>query len=194
MEDNRDNFAQIEQDAIFDCPTRRLLQSVSTSFKYNFHAKGMNSYQHWSYQYEWGSCKDNSCHCTDTIYTFGQYEYDNEYQQAAALKLQNFVGSFVRNVNQPKLSETEIFPESNKGITGSQPEMTFPLGSVVLHFGYPDNVNSSRIENGNEDKCNLWDELKQRADLCGAGDENKCFINWDKLQQAVTALRQKFLN
>ena len=25
--DNRDNMVQIEQDAIFDCPTRRLLQS-----------------------------------------------------------------------------------------------------------------------------------------------------------------------
>ena len=24
---------------------------------------------------------DNSCHCTDTVYTFGQYEYDNEFQE-----------------------------------------------------------------------------------------------------------------
>ena len=31
--DNRDNMGSIEQDGIFDCPTRRLLRGVTTSFK-----------------------------------------------------------------------------------------------------------------------------------------------------------------
>ena len=44
--DNRDNMVQIEQDAIFDCPTRRLLQSgrgeipagyKNLAYKYNNH-------------------------------------------------------------------------------------------------------------------------------------------------------------
>ena len=69
---------------------------MTTSFKYEFHGKSTKSYSHWSKDYDWGSCEgkrlnfevlvenqfsDNSCHCTDTVYTFGQYEYDNEFQE-----------------------------------------------------------------------------------------------------------------
>ena len=127
-------MVQIEQDAIFDCPTRRLLQSgrgeipagyknlapkynnqqTNTVLTQNFH---LNKSQHplntnsmenrpkviaigqkimngeavkvSGFRNHRSNCgnriqqyfKDNSCHCTDTVYTFGQYEYDNEYQE-----------------------------------------------------------------------------------------------------------------
>lgn len=176
--DNRDNMVQIEQDAIFDCPTRRLLQSVTTSFKYEFHGKSTKSYNHWSKDYEWGSCEDNSCHCTDTVYTFGQYEYDNEFQEKASKNLQNFIGSFVRNVNQPKISSNETFPESSNG-------------SIVAHLGFDDSDEIKIVENGKKSKCDLWDELKTRADLCGMGEKDKCFIDWAKLTEFVQKIKAK---
>ena len=46
--DNRDNIAKIEQDAIFDCPSRRLMRNLTSSFKYHFDAHAMSSYAHWS--------------------------------------------------------------------------------------------------------------------------------------------------
>ena len=187
--------------------------------------------------------QDNSCHCTDTVYTFGQYEYDDEYQEKerdlsvlmwfgwnlwstkgprfgnflksqftlkqtnkdlaqkshkkASKNLQNFIGSFVRNVNQPKISSNETFPESSKG-------------SIVAHLGkYWNNLNCCHeswlkfcqgfddsdeikiVENGKKSKCDLWDELKTRADLCGMGEKDKCFINWAKLSEFVQKIKAK---
>ena len=45
-----------------------------------------------------------------------------ETHKKASKNLQNFIGSFVRNVNQPKISSNETFPESSKG-------------SIVAHLG-----------------------------------------------------------
>lgn len=58
-EDNRDQFVKIEQDAIFNCANRRLLKqpNMKESYMYVFHDVSPKQYNHWSKDYEWGSCE-----------------------------------------------------------------------------------------------------------------------------------------
>ena len=125
---------------------------------------------------EWGQCKDAACHCTDTVYTFGQYAFDTPAQEETARQLQSAIGSFVRNSYQP--STGQPFPESNHG-------------TVVLELK---DGNIQTLQNPNDKNCLLWDVLKERADQCGLGDESKCFINWEKLIDAVEKMRNKMEN
>jgi carboxylesterase type B len=50
MDDNRDLFVKIEQDAIFNCGSKRLLRNsgFSQTYMYIFHAVSTKSYNHWS--------------------------------------------------------------------------------------------------------------------------------------------------
>ena len=68
-----------------------------------------SSYNHWSSKLDWGSCEEASCHCTDTIYTFGQYEYDSPEQAKTAQQLQSAIGSFVRDAYKPSTG-SQAFP------------------------------------------------------------------------------------
>jgi hypothetical protein len=51
--DNRDQLLKIEQDAIFDCGSRRLLEDQAESFMYIFDAVSPTAYKHWSREYQW---------------------------------------------------------------------------------------------------------------------------------------------
>ena len=60
--DNRDQLARIEQDAIFNCGNKRLLKdpNMKESYMYVFHQSSPKTYNHWSKNYEWGSCEGQS--------------------------------------------------------------------------------------------------------------------------------------
>ena len=61
-------------------------------------------------------------------------------------------------------------------------------GNVVLTMR---NGELTTEENLNQEKCQLWDELKERAELCGLGHAEKCFIDWEKLVTAVEKMKAK---
>ena len=65
--------------------------------------------------------------------------------------------------------------------------------SMNLNFcqGFDDSDEIKIVENGKKSKCDLWDELKMRADLCGMGEKDKCFINWAKLSEFVQKIKAK---